>query len=341
MDADSSDRSPWSKLRFRIGLLIVAGALTLVALLLMRVQTRRAELDVRLLDALHRGNYSDARRLLNEGANPNFRPLSGMPDQWQPLRDFRDLLAGRRNIHELSDPPLLVCRPRIERSRQAAVLPETEEADRRKTLESLVQHGADVNAATAAGQTLVQTAALQSDVTLLGVLLAHGASLRAPKGTAPPLNLAMGPSMRMLIEHGANVNSVFMPEHPTFTILSDAESIITPLTRAVHAHDQESVRLLLKRGAEPYVCTKIAFRPGAAAVLTLRTAPLLDSCWDDPELRTLFFNRYSDINRRNDTGKTLLDEVRVSDLETPRKSILIHDLESRGAHASGHSQSAR
>ncbi len=289
-------------------LLMVGGGACLFAF-----QERQSALNRQLIEALRRAHYSEARTLLNRGADANTRPESPSPDRWQVVSELWRQIRGKPSLRERSDPPLLLCRPRLERSRKAAVLPPQEEQDRERTLEALIRHGAEVDALTMSGLTLLQTAALQDDKTLLRVLLDHDAKLNPRHGTPPPLNLASGESARMLIERGADVNALFVSQMDSDLarlILPDPSAIVTPLSHAVAQHDEVGVRLLLEHGAAPKVCRKVISgtggRPGSAV---FGVALLFEYCSSSPDLLALFLRAYGDINKRNDeTGMSLLEE---------------------------------
>ena len=149
-------------------------------------QERQSDLNRRLVAALRRAHYRDARALLDQGADANTRPAAPVADRWQVLSDVWRQIRGMPRPRENSDPPLLLCRPRLERSRRAARLPPPDEHERELTLEALVRHGANVDAVSMSSLTLLQSAALQYDDTLLRVLLKHGARMNAPTGTPPP-----------------------------------------------------------------------------------------------------------------------------------------------------------
>jgi uncharacterized protein len=98
----------------------------------------------------------------------------------------------------------------------------------------------DVNVLNQAGESALMLAAIKGDVPLCEQLLAHGARAELP-GWAPLHYAASGPSPRvveLLLAHGVAVDS----ESPNRS---------TPLMMAARYGSEESVQLLLAKGADP------------------------------------------------------------------------------------------
>ena len=298
---------------------------------------RQAALDRKLVTALRHAQYAEARTLLEHGADPNTQVHEVPPEQWAPVREAWYRLRFGTSYSDAADPPLLLGRPRLERSRRAAVLSAADEASRAGVLASLIRHGARVDARSARGLTLVQTAAADGDATLLNALLAHGASQRTAPNTPPPLNLASGAATEILVRHGADVNALFVSSNPSDAYLFDPEDVATPLSHAARRRDLNALRLLLEKGAVPRVCTKVTQgAPPGHASAHFSAAPLLDITAADTDILELFLHRYGDLNRRNESGITLLEEVVTSpyldaDNRQGRKEPLVRLLLGRGA----------
>jgi ankyrin repeat protein len=132
-------------------------------------------------------------------------------------------------------------------------------------LEQLLKSGANPNLKNDAGATALLWAATDLDKTR--VLLAHGAEVNIiSEDVRTPLMIAAGvptgrPIVKLLLEHGANVNPT---RHP------DGES--SPLVEAAFAADPEMMQLLIDHGAD--------VKASAAAALVMALAQDCGKCAD-------------------------------------------------------------
>ena len=104
----------------------------------------------------------------------------------------------------------------------------------------LDQSALDVNAANAAGETALMMAALKGDLGSVQLLLDRGARVDRP-GWSPIHYAATGPEPRvvqLLIDRGADLNAA-------------SPNGSTPLMMAAQYGSEDSVKLLLERGADP------------------------------------------------------------------------------------------
>ncbi len=115
------------------------------------------------------------------------------------------------------------------------------QAQAEKAAKLLLQHPAiDVNALNSAGESALMMAALKGDLVGVKLLLASGAQVNQP-GWSALHYAASGPRpelVQLLLERGAAVNA----RSPNGT---------TPLMMASRYGSEDSVKLLLKRGADP------------------------------------------------------------------------------------------
>lgn len=129
-----------------------------------------------------------------------------------------------------------------------------------KAAKLLLQHPTiDVNALNAAGESALMMAALKGDLAGAKLLLASGAHLNQP-GWSALHYAASGPRpelVQLLLEQGATVNA----RSPNGT---------TPLMMAARYGSEDSVRLLLKRGADPKLANQRDLRAADFARLAGR-----------------------------------------------------------------------
>lgn len=105
----------------------------------------------------------------------------------------------------------------------------------------LARPATDVDALNQAGESPLMMAALKGDVTGMELLIARGAKLEQPGGWSPLLYAATGPepkAVQLLLDRGAAINAA-----------SPNDS--TPLMMAAQYGSEDSVKLLVARGADP------------------------------------------------------------------------------------------
>ena len=130
-------------------------------------------------------------------------------------------------------------------------------------LDQLLKKGANPNVKNDAGATALMWAAM--DLDKARVLVAHGADVNAKSNDLrTPLMIAAGlpagrPTVKLLLEHGANVNPTKRP---------DSES--SPLAQAAWAADPETMRMLIDAGAD--------LKASGGAALTLAITQYCQSC---------------------------------------------------------------
>lgn len=103
----------------------------------------------------------------------------------------------------------------------------------------MAQPGVDLNALNAAGESALMLAALKGDMAAINALIEHGARVNQP-GWSALHYAATGPqvqAVRVLLDRGADINAA-------------APNGNTPLMMATQYGPQESVELLLERGAD-------------------------------------------------------------------------------------------
>ncbi|KAL8780151.1 MAG: hypothetical protein Q9213_006606 [Squamulea squamosa] len=87
----------------------------------------------------------------------------------------------------------------------------------------LIDKGCDIDATTSQGYTALQLACISGNVSVLALLLYHGASLGSPRWLASPLNLAVRGGhlsvIQILLPNGVDVNAIDPVSHATISHL--------------------------------------------------------------------------------------------------------------------------
>jgi ankyrin repeat protein len=131
--------------------------------------------------------------------------------------------------------------------------------DESRLVESLLEHGASVNALLPSGSTPLDAAAFSGAVNVVNVLLLHKADPNAtgPKGNLPLEDAALKgyePIVSALLDRGAHIDQI---SHTSGT---------TALYSAASFGKANTVRLLLNRGADPSLCGNNRKTPYQAAL---------------------------------------------------------------------------
>ena len=194
-----------------------------------------ADTDLRLLEAVQRGDSPAVRSLLEQKADVNGTRADGETAlQWAAYQDDQEtaqlLIGGGARVDAANEYGVT-----------ALSLACTNRSD--PMVRMLLEAGANPNAAQSTGETVLMTCARTGSLTAVRLLLEKGAD---PTGretrweqTALMWALAFGHSQvaRTLIEHDANINA-------------RSSGGFTPLLFAVQQDDLDSVRLLLTKGAD-------------------------------------------------------------------------------------------
>ena len=194
-----------------------------------------ADTDLRLLEAVQRGDSPAVRSLLEQKADVNGTRANGETAlQWAAYQDDQEtaqlLIGGSARVDAANEYGVtalsLACINRSDRM-----------------IHLLLEAGANPNATQLTGETVLMTCARTGSLTAVRLLLGNGAD---PTGrdtrweqTALMWALASGHSQvaRTLIEHDANINA-------------RSSGGFTPLLFATQQNDLDSVRLLLAKGAD-------------------------------------------------------------------------------------------
>ena len=210
-------------------------------------------------------------------------------------------------------------------------------------LERLIRLGADVNRRNDAGATALLWAAVDLEKTR--VLVAHGAEVNAKSADArTPLMVAAGRTgglaiVKLLLEHGANVNPTVNP---------GAES--SPLLEAAMAGEPEILQALLEKGASLKDIGGMALSLAAGAdcgrCIDLLAGQKLDAeqytialqqvvVLDNPKLIRMALEHGANVNAADPTGRTALMYAAVSDLLPVEQVKMLID---RGAELNAKAQ---
>jgi len=219
--------------------------LILLALCCAYSQATHAEqgtLSGNFFSALRNDNVKQIRAALDQGADPNARDAHGNT----PLM----LAAVYGDVSSMK--LLLDHGAQVNVANAEGATPLIRAAYDFDKARLLVEHGADVNARSALGQTPLMLAARPVDShRAVKLLLDHGADAKATNnwGATTLMAAAAGgdaESARLLIQHGANVNAMPIPDHVAF-VFNGARS---PLMWAAYRGDVSMIKTLIAAGAD-------------------------------------------------------------------------------------------
>ena len=228
-----------------------------------------ADSDLRLVEAVERGDMEAVRSLLEQHVDVNASQADGATAlHWAAHRDDQEsaelLIDVGANVNAVNDygitPLSLACTngsaAMVKKLLEAGADPNTAlptgetvlmtaaRTGNEEAVKALLLKGAEVNAKeTRRGQTALMWAVSENHLETVGVLIEHGADIhaRSQSGFTPLLFAARENHMelaRSLLEMGANVNAV----------TSDA---MTPLLVASASGHQDLSIFLLEQGADP------------------------------------------------------------------------------------------
>ena len=261
--------------------------------------------ETALMTVAHTGNVDAAKVLLAHGAKVDAREswrgqtaLMWAAAQSHPAM-VRELLAHGADVNARSAQQewkrQVTAEPREKWMPQGAMTPLLFAA-RQGCLECvqiLAEKGADLNASDLEGVSPLLLALINGHYDVAGFLIGKGANVNAADKTGrtplysavdfhtlPASNrpapreidntLSSMDIVKMLIEHGANVNAQLERQQPYRTKLDRGDDTMfgagtTPLLRAAKAGDTEVVRLLLAKGADAKLTTRTGINPLMAA----------------------------------------------------------------------------
>jgi ankyrin repeat protein len=202
--------------------------------------------------------------LIGHGANVNYQNADSITALWLALPEMDKMTVllnhGADVNHKIRGYGILI---------KLAMIPGTT-----NVFQFLMEKGADP-LHSCPDNLLLYTAAGTGDTTLLGFLLRLGLIVNDTTSFGEvPINSALSfrtpATLKMLVEHGANVNFQNLQE-----LNLPALKGFTPLMNAAIANDRESFLFLLEHGADPNMRSK----NGVTALILLQQS---DS--DDPEM---------------------------------------------------------
>jgi ankyrin repeat protein len=232
------------------------------------------------------GSADQMSLLISHGANVNYQNADSITALWLSVPDMdkmKLLLDHGADIHHtIEGYGILV---------KLSMIPGTIQ-----TFRFLVERGADP-LHSSPDNLLLYNAAASGDTTVLGFLLGLGLK---PNDTTSfgevPINAALGfrtpATLKMLVEHGANVNYQNMHE-----LSLPAVKGFTPLMNAAIANDRESFLFLLDHGADPNMRSK----NGVTALILLQQS---DS--DDPEMTAALIKHGARVEDKQPDGSDAL-----------------------------------
>lgn len=195
-------RNRWIK---RIGMVFLFGLTVLAGCWVLSKQalTRQARLDQALIEALYRNDKGTAHMLLDQGASPNARDDRLPPVHWNSWRGLQQAFRYRQHIAELPDrgrPALMLAAARwdgdllqllLDRGANPNAIAEREsgmgyttliwllQQGKMKTVQQLLDRGADINGRDMWGATPLMWAARSGQPSRVQFLLVRGADIAA------------------------------------------------------------------------------------------------------------------------------------------------------------------
>lgn len=224
--------------------------------------------------------------LIDHGANVNYQNADSITALWLSVPDMdkmRLLLDHGADIHHKIDGYGILVK--------LSMIPGTTDIFR-----FLMERGADPFHSSQ-DNLLLYNAAATGDTTLLGFLLRLGFKVNDTTSFGEvPINGALQfrtpATLKMLVEHGANVNYQNLHE-PNLPALIG----FTPLMNAAIANDRESFLFLLDHGADPNLRSK----NGSTALILLQQS---DS--DDPEMTDVLIKHGARVGDKQPDGSDAL-----------------------------------
>jgi uncharacterized protein len=224
--------------------------------------------------------------LISHGANVNYQNADSITALWLSVPDMDKMTLlldhGADIRHKIDGYGILV---------KLCMIPGTTDI-----FQFLVKRGADP-LHSSPDNLLLYNAAATGDTVLLGFLLRLGFEVNDTTSFGEvPLNAALAfrtpATLKMLVEHGANVNYQNLHE-PNLPALIG----FTPLMNAAIANDRESFLFLLDHGADPNMRSK----NGSTALMLLQQS---DS--DDPEMTEALIKHGARVGDKQPDGSDAL-----------------------------------